>query len=60
MRRLSWLAETKNAPDDPIPGNHQGQFTCFCAVVGRETVTSGHTGANAAFYLLGGARVPPA
>lgn len=49
-----WL-KTKKRPGSSISGV-AGALLCLCAVEGREAVTLGHTGANAAFYLLGGAR----
>ena len=55
---LGWLRERKKPPTAPISGLLWGALYCLCAVVGREGVTLGHKGADTAFHLSGGARMP--
>ena len=57
--RPLWLAESKKAPPAAPFLELPGALLCLCAVEGREAVTPGRTGANAAFYSLDGARMPP-
>lgn len=56
----SWLAErSKKAPAASHSRAAAGAWYCLCAVVWREAVTLGHKGADTAFQLRPGARVPP-